>query len=63
NISDKSLFEIARNCHDLQEFYFAEYLDFSDAMALWNDRLIIAIIKRSLNLRYMKISGNDIGDK
>ncbi|CAI2178792.1 1677_t:CDS:2 [Funneliformis geosporum] len=24
NISDKSLFEIAGNCHDLQEFYFAE---------------------------------------
>ena len=32
-------------------------------MALWDDRLIIAIIKRSLNLRHIEISCNDITDK
>ncbi|CAI2171026.1 17418_t:CDS:2 [Funneliformis geosporum] len=108
NISNKSLFEIAGNCHDLQEFYFAEacwitdrsisyilnsclnlrkldivfsrgdikdastlmrrcfnieYLDFSGVMALQNDVLIIAIIKQSLNLRYLEISHNNIGDE
>ncbi|GES85244.1 hypothetical protein GLOIN_2v1762487 [Rhizophagus clarus] len=40
-----------------------EYLDFSGAMTLWDDRLIIAIIKRSLNLRHIEISCNDITDK
>ncbi|CAI2182598.1 12627_t:CDS:2, partial [Funneliformis geosporum] len=105
---DKSLFEIAGNCHDLQEFYFAEarwitdrsiscilnsclnlrkldiafsrgdikdastlirrcfnieYLDFSGVMALQNDVLIIAIIKRSPNLRHLEIGYNDIGDE
>ena len=30
---------------------------------MWDDRLIIAIIKRSLNLRYIEISCNDITDK
>ncbi|CAI2201035.1 4707_t:CDS:1, partial [Funneliformis geosporum] len=96
------------NCHDLQEFYFAEacwitdksiscifnscpnlrklgiaysrgdikdantlmrkcfnieYLDFSGAMALQNDVLIIAIIKGSPNLRHLEINHNDIGDE
>ncbi|RIA89695.1 hypothetical protein C1645_824460 [Glomus cerebriforme] len=32
-------------------------------MALWDDRLIIAIIKRFLNLRCIDISCNDIGDE
>ncbi|CAI2194889.1 12821_t:CDS:1, partial [Funneliformis geosporum] len=32
-------------------------------MALQNDVLIIAIIKRSLNLRYLEIGHNDIGDE
>ncbi|CAI2189143.1 5831_t:CDS:1, partial [Funneliformis geosporum] len=32
-------------------------------MALQNDVLIIAIIKRSLNLRHIEISGNDIDDE
>ena len=40
-----------------------EYLDFSGAMALWDDRLIIAIIKRSPNLRHIEIGCNDITDK
>ncbi|GES90370.1 kinase-like domain-containing protein [Rhizophagus clarus] len=99
---------ITENCHDIQEFYFAEgrritdksiscilnscpnlrkldiayskgnvkdtstlmkrcfnieYLDFSGVMTLWNDRLIIAFIKRSPNLRHIEISDNDITDK
>ncbi|CAI2198855.1 5978_t:CDS:2, partial [Funneliformis geosporum] len=33
------------------------------AMALQNDVLIIAIIKRFLNLRYLEIGHNDIGDE
>ncbi|CAI2166291.1 14291_t:CDS:2 [Funneliformis geosporum] len=58
NISDKSLFEIAGNYHDLQDredvkdastlmrrCFNIEYLNFSGVMALWDDRLIIAIIK------------------
>ncbi len=40
-----------------------EYLDFCGAMALWDDRLIIAIIKRSPNLRHIEIGCNDITDK
>ncbi|CAI2199188.1 1795_t:CDS:1, partial [Funneliformis geosporum] len=32
-------------------------------MALQNDVLIIAIIKRSLNLRHLEIGHNDIGDE
>ncbi len=40
-----------------------EYLDFSGTMALWNDELIIAIIKGSLNLRHLEIDGNDIVDR
>ncbi|CAI2165548.1 2028_t:CDS:2 [Funneliformis geosporum] len=32
-------------------------------MALWNDILIIAIIKRSLNLRHIEISNNNINDE
>ena len=101
------MFEIAENCHDLQEFHFAEarwvsdksiscilnscqnlrkldiayskgdvqdastlmrrhfkieYLDFSGAMALWNDELIIAIIRASPNLRHLEIGHIDIGD-
>ncbi|CAI2166484.1 20624_t:CDS:2, partial [Funneliformis geosporum] len=40
-----------------------EYLDFSGVMALQNDVLIIAIIKQSLNLRYLEISHNNIGDE
>ena len=45
---------LVRRCFNI------EYLDFSGAMALWDDRLIIAIIKRSLNLRRIEISCNDI---
>ncbi|CAI2189118.1 4552_t:CDS:2, partial [Funneliformis geosporum] len=40
-----------------------EYLDFSVTMALWNDELIIAIIKGSPNLRHLEIGHNDIGDE
>jgi Leucine-rich repeat (LRR) protein len=40
-----------------------EYLDFSRVIVLQNDVLIIAIIKRSSNLRYLEISHNDIGDE
>ncbi|CAI2198742.1 16449_t:CDS:1, partial [Funneliformis geosporum] len=40
-----------------------EYLDFNGVMSLQNDVLIIAIIKRSLNLRYLEISHNNIGDE
>ena len=32
-------------------------------MALWNDELIIAIIRASLNLRHLEIGHNDIGDE
>src|SRR3954466_7676713 len=44
-------------------YFNIEYLNFCGAMALWDDRLIIAIIKRSLNLRHIEISCNDITDK
>ncbi|CAI2200876.1 2970_t:CDS:2, partial [Funneliformis geosporum] len=57
NISDKSLFEIAGNCHDLQEFYFAE--------ARWiTDRFISYILNSCLNLRKLDIvfSREDIKD-
>ncbi|GBB87530.1 hypothetical protein RclHR1_00140034 [Rhizophagus clarus] len=47
----------------MERCFNIEYLDFSSAMALWDDRLIIAIIKRSLNLRHIEISGNDIDDE
>ncbi|CAI2190235.1 1434_t:CDS:2, partial [Funneliformis geosporum] len=40
-----------------------EYLDFSGAMAFWNDELIIAIIKGSPNLRHLEIGHNGIGDE
>ncbi len=40
-----------------------EYLDFCGAIVLWDDRLIIVIIKRSLNLRHIEIDCNDITDK
>ncbi|GES81294.1 hypothetical protein GLOIN_2v1762487 [Rhizophagus clarus] len=67
---DKSLFIIAELYSNLRyinlwnaQITDKEYLDFSSAMALWDDRLIIAIIKRSLNLRHIEISGNDIDDE
>ncbi|GBB92723.1 hypothetical protein RclHR1_20480005 [Rhizophagus clarus] len=108
NITDKSLFVIADNCHDLQEFHFAEarwitdksiscilnscpnlrnldishskgdikdasmliqrclsieYLEFAGVMALWDDALIVAIIRGSPNLRHLEIGHNDIGDE
>ncbi|CAI2191492.1 4414_t:CDS:2, partial [Funneliformis geosporum] len=47
----------------IQRYFNIEYLDFSGVMALQNDILIIAIIKRSLNLRHLEISHNDIGDE
>ncbi|CAI2188658.1 4272_t:CDS:2, partial [Funneliformis geosporum] len=47
----------------LQRCLSIEYLNFSGAMALWNDELIIAIIKGFLNLRYLEIGHNDIGDE
>ncbi|EXX58322.1 uncharacterized protein OCT59_020423 [Rhizophagus irregularis] len=47
----------------IQRCLSIEYLDFSGAMALWNDELIIAIIKGSPNLRHLEIDGNDITDK
>ena len=40
-----------------------EYLDFSEAIALWDNELIIAIIKGSLNLSHLEINGNDIVDR
>jgi hypothetical protein len=48
---------LMRRCFDI------EYLDFSGAMALQNDVLIIAIIKGSPNLRHLEIDHNDIGDE
>jgi hypothetical protein len=63
-------FDIAFSCGDVKDAstlmrkcFNIEYLDFSDAMALQNDVLIIAIIKGSLNLRHLEISHNDIGDE
>ncbi|CAI2188477.1 15079_t:CDS:2, partial [Funneliformis geosporum] len=47
----------------IRRYFNIEYLDFSGVMALQNDILIIAIIKRSLNLRHLEISHNDIGDE
>ncbi|CAG8648695.1 10222_t:CDS:2, partial [Dentiscutata erythropus] len=49
NITDKSLFEIAENCHDLQEFHFAE--------AYWiTDKSICCIINLCPNLRNLDIA-------
>jgi hypothetical protein len=47
----------------MQKYFNIKYLDFSGAMALQNDELIIAIIKGSLNLRHLEIGHNDIGDE
>src|SRR4051794_38956738 len=47
----------------MRKCFNIEYLDFSGAMALQNDVLIIAIIKGSPNLRHLEISHNDIGDE
>ena len=38
-------------------------MNFSEAMALWNDELIIVIIRASSNLRHLEISHIDIGDE
>ena len=49
DITDKSLFEIARNCHDLQELYFAE--------ARWiTDNSISCILNSCPNLRNLDIA-------
>ncbi|CAG8851998.1 7610_t:CDS:1, partial [Racocetra persica] len=49
NITDKSLFEITENCHDLQEFHFAE--------AYWiTDKSICCIINSCPNLRNLDIA-------
>ncbi|RIA84449.1 hypothetical protein C1645_832259 [Glomus cerebriforme] len=55
NVKDAST--LMRRCFNI------EYFDFSGAMALQNDALIIAIIKGSPNLTHLEISGNDIGDE
>ena len=46
----------------MRRHFKIEYLDFSGAMALWNDELIIAIIRASPNLRHLEIGHIDIGD-
>ncbi|CAI2185800.1 9162_t:CDS:2, partial [Funneliformis geosporum] len=58
-ITDRSINTsmLMRRCFNI------EYLDFSRVMALQNDVLIIAIIKRSLNLRHLEIGHNDIGNE
>src|SRR6266496_6504257 len=46
----------------MRRHFKIEYLDFSEAMALWNDELIIAIIGASPNLRHLEIGHINIGD-
>ena len=40
-----------------------EYLDFAGVMALWDDALIMAIIRASPNLRHLEIGHINIGDE
>ncbi|PKK56584.1 hypothetical protein RhiirC2_799705 [Rhizophagus irregularis] len=47
----------------MRKCFSIEYIDFSGTMALQNDVLIIAIIKRSPNLRHLEIDHNDIDDE
>src|SRR6266496_3555535 len=46
----------------MRRHFKIEYLDFSEAMAWWNDELIIAIIGASPNLRHLEIGHINIGD-
>src|SRR6266496_5559234 len=54
--------EINDSSNLMRRHFKIEYLDFSGAMALWNDELIIAIIRASPNLRHLEIGHIDIGD-
>ncbi|GES89914.1 hypothetical protein GLOIN_2v1848414 [Rhizophagus clarus] len=47
----------------IQRCLSIEYLEFAGVMALWDDALIVAIIRASPNLRHLDISHNDIGDE
>src|SRR2546423_2910537 len=47
----------------IQRCLSIEYLEFAGVMALWDDALIVAIIRASPNLRHLDISHNDISDE
>ncbi|GES85319.1 hypothetical protein GLOIN_2v1848414 [Rhizophagus clarus] len=47
----------------IQRCLSIEYLEFAGVMTLWDDALIVAIIRASPNLRHLDISHNDIGDE
>ncbi|CAI2176726.1 7813_t:CDS:2, partial [Funneliformis geosporum] len=55
NISDKYLFEITGNCHDLQEFYFAEARRITDRSI--NIKDASTLIQRCFNIEYLDFSG------